>query len=280
MRLHAYVMAADPAYLAASVLSYYGAVDRIIVSYDENGLSWAGHEIPVDDCLAIIRSIDTDGKCVLSPGSFTRTDLLPLDADTAQRQVALDEASQEADWVLQFDTDEVIPDLDVFLRSIDTAEDAGAAGLDFPSRWLYSRIGPGRFLERSGRFGGIITGYPGPLAVRAGTRLTLARQTDAPLFRVDVRPWNRDPFHPRDAIVHEVVDPEQAVIHYSWVRTDATMARKLDWSGHAPETDGRHEYSKWSWRTRHPVATAMSSPFHRVGERFRISTMPDPEGVY
>ena len=31
MRLHAYVLAADPAFLAQSVQSYYDVVDRIVV---------------------------------------------------------------------------------------------------------------------------------------------------------------------------------------------------------------------------------------------------------
>jgi hypothetical protein len=280
MRLHAYVMAADPAYLAASVRSYYPVVDRIVVSYDRNGLSWAGHEIPVETCLSILREVDVDGKCVLSPGTFTRTDLHPLDADTAQRQAALDEASDGADWVLQLDTDEVIPDLDAFLRTIESADAAGANGLEYPARWLYTRVAPGRFLEMSGPFGGPASGYPGPLAIRAGARLTQARQSDSALYRVDVRAWNTDPFHPRDAIVHEVVSADEAVIHYSWVRTEPTMRRKLGWSGHAPDTNGSREYRRWAWRTRHPVLTVLSSPFRPAGARYRISSLPDPEGIY
>lgn len=280
MRLHAYVMAADPAFLAASVLSYYGVVDRIVVSYDEDGRSWAGHEIPVDLCRSILRELDADGRCVFSPGRFVRPDLHPMEAETAQRQAALDEASSGADWVLQLDTDEVIPDVDAFVGTIASAEAAGAGGLEYPARWLYSRTAAGRFLERSGRFGGITASYPGALAVRAGARLTRARQPASPLFRVDVRPWNTDPSHPRDALVHRVVDPGQAVLHYSWVRTADTMRRKLGWSGHAPDTDGAREYRRWEWRKRHPIATAAISPLRGAGERFRISALPDPEGIY
>src|SRR5688572_12433032 len=63
----AYVMLADPSYLAESLSAYYRHVDRIVLSYDEAGLSWTGTPLPVQQCLAIARSIDVEGKCVEVP---------------------------------------------------------------------------------------------------------------------------------------------------------------------------------------------------------------------
>ncbi len=43
MRLNAYVLAADPAWIEESVASYYDLVQRILVSFDDSGTSWTGH---------------------------------------------------------------------------------------------------------------------------------------------------------------------------------------------------------------------------------------------
>ena len=145
----AYVMLADPSYLAESLTAYYPYVDRIVLSYDEAGLSWTGTPLPVQQCLAVARSIDVDGKCVEAPGHFARLDKDPFENDTYQRQAALDAASESGEWVLQLDTDEVMLRPESFFAALRRAADADAGGLDFPSRWLYSRVAPGRYLEQS-----------------------------------------------------------------------------------------------------------------------------------
>ncbi|HEV6954734.1 hypothetical protein GJV82_15625 [Cellulosimicrobium sp. BIT-GX5] len=277
MRLAAYVLLADPSFLAASLRAYYDRVDRIVLSYDETSTSWTGTPLPVDECLAIVKELDTDDKCVHAPGRFARLDEHPLDNDTFQRQTALDEASRDADWVLQLDTDEVMLSPDAFVGSLGRAEAAGASGLDFPSRWLYSRVAPGRYLEASSRLGRPAASYPGPLAVRAGTRLVHARQADVPLYRVDLGPWNTDPARPRDAIVHEVVDPGAAVLHFSWVRRPEAMRQKFGWSGHTAHYSRPGVYESWVERTRHPRRTALTSPFRRR-DWFRLVTVPEPPG--
>ncbi|QJW35985.1 hypothetical protein [Cellulosimicrobium protaetiae] len=277
MRLTAYVLLADPSFLAASLRAYYDHVDRIVLSYDETSTSWTGTPIPVDECLAIAKEVDRDGKCVHAPGRFARLDEHPLDNDTFQRQVALDEASEGADWVLQLDTDEVMLSPAAFLASLERAEAAGASGLDYPARWLYSRVAPGRYLEASSRFGRPVASYPGPLAVRAGTTLTHARQTDAPLYRVDLRPWNTDPSHRHDEIVHEVVDPGDAVLHFSWVRTPEAMRKKFGWSGHTAHYSRPDVYESWVARSRNPRRAVLTSPLRRR-DWFRLVTVPEPPG--
>ncbi|MCL1871571.1 MAG: hypothetical protein FWF90_14335 [Promicromonosporaceae bacterium] len=284
MRINAYVLAGDPNFLAASVLSYYDHVDRIVVSYDRNATSWTGTVLPVDECLGILKELDREGRCELAPGDFWRPGENPLESETIQRRAALAQASDGADWVLQLDTDEVVADPAAFLGALEHADAAGADALDYPSRWLYARTGPagrgaGLYLESSTRLWGPVAGYPGPLAVRAGTHLDLARQAHgAPLYRVDVRPQNTDPAHPRDAAVHEVVRTRSAVLHYSWVRSDDYMRRKLGWSGHAAEYSDPAIYQAWAWRSRHPLLTGLATPLRRRGERYRVVRLPEPEG--
>jgi hypothetical protein len=281
MMANAYILLGDPAFLRPSVASYYRHVDRIVVSFDRDGRSWTGTDLPTEECLALIRAIDVDGKCDFRPGSFSGDGEEPLERETAQRRKALEEASDGADWVLQLDTDEVIPRAETILSCLDRADARGAGALEYPARWLYTRVRQGRFLESCSRAWTATSSYPGPLAVRAGTELHHARQTSAPVYRADVRAWNTDPARPKNAIVHEVVPLDAAVLHYSWVRSAADIARKVGWSGHAPTLRASGEYERWERATRHPLRTAASAPFARRGRRYRLTSAPDylDEGV-
>ncbi|WP_309127641.1 hypothetical protein [Microbacterium sp.] len=278
-RLTAYVLLADPSYLAQSVGAYYDHVDRIVVSFDRTHTSWTGTPLPVAQCLRIISAMDRNRKLVLAPGDFARHRHSGFDNETFQRQTALDQASEGADWVLQLDTDEVIASPPVFFDMLDRAALSGAGGLDFPSRWLYTRAGSGRYLEVTGRWWTRAASFPGPLAVRAGTRLRHARQAEAELFRVDFRRRNTDPWRPADAEVHAVVDPRDAVLHFSWVRDPAVIRRKFGWSGHSDSLRPPKIYRRWVWRTRHPYVTALTTPLRRRDDgRYRVSRVPEPPG--
>ena len=275
----AYVLLADPSYLAASIGAYYPHVDRIVLSFDESSTSWTGTPLPVAQCLEIVRRLDVDGKCVPAPGRFARLDRDPLENDTHQRQAALDAASDGAEWVLQLDTDEVMLRPAAFFDALHRAERAGAGGLDYPARWLYTRPRPGLYLEQSTRLWGRAASYPGPLAVRAGTRLRLARQADVPLYRVDLRARNTDPWHPADAPVDHVVTADDAVAHFSWVRHPEVIRRKFGWSGHTDQMRPPQVYRRWAWRTRHPALTALTSPLRsQSGGWYRLSRIAEPPG--
>lgn len=274
MRVTAYVLVADPNFLAQSLLSYYDYVDRIVLSYDESSTSWTGTPLPVEECLVTVERMDKQGKCVHAPGKYARLDHEPLDNDTYQRQQALNLASDGADWVLQLDTDEVMLDRAQFFRSLRRAEAVGASGMDYPSRWLYARVAPGRYLEASTRFGRPAASFPGPLAVRAGTQLALARQADVPLYRVDLRAWNTDPHHHHASTVHEVIHENAAVLHYSWVRDHDTIRRKFGWSGHAHDYSRPVIYQQWARRQRQPWRTALTSPL-RARDWFRLVNLPE-----
>jgi hypothetical protein len=282
MRLNAYVLAGDPAWIPQSIGSYYGLVDRIIVSYDRQGRSWSGAPLSVEESLARIRAADPDGKVVMLPGDYADPERFTMRLETEQRQASLDAASEGADWVIQLDTDEIVPTPSVFGNHIARAHDRAAEALDYPARVLYARTADGVFLEQSRRFWGWQAAYPGPVAVRAGTTLSFARQAEAaPLYRVDMAPWNTDPAHPRWARVHAVVRPGDAVLHMSWVRTEAQMAEKAVVSGHASSRDWTRELRTWRTRARHPVRTALAAPF--TGDpvqRYRMSRLPEYAGVH
>lgn len=250
-RINAYVLAADPWWLEDSVESYYDLVERIVVSYDEDARSWTGTPLPVEECLARLRAIDRDGKLDFRPGRFFHPERTALENDTAQRQTALDQASDGADWVVQIDTDEVVLDAGALLDAIEEAEARGCDAVEYPARYLYSRSHTGWMLESTRPLWRRRAGYPGPVVIRPGATLVHCRQAALPVLRVDMSPTNTDPAHARDALVHRVVRPEQAILHYSWVRDDDYMRRKAAWSGHSDTY--KRWLDDWRWRTRHPV---------------------------
>lgn len=273
-QLSAYILAADPWWLEDSLLSYYDLVDRIVVSYDADGLSWTGTPLPTQECIARIRSVDTHGKCEYHPGRFYNQERPPLDNETEQRRVALEQASAGADWVLQLDTDEVLLDPGELVSAIEEADERGAAGIEYPSRYLYTRAGNGDFLEFVRPGWRVMANYPAPIAVRAGASLRHARQIEGGLFRLDFAPNSTDPRHPFDAVVHRVISPGQAILHYYWVRSEDYMRRKVGWSGHADTYSEPRRLTAWRWHGRHPWLSTLLPASGPDREWFRLTVLP------
>ena len=167
MRLNAYVLAGDPAWATESLRSYYPLVEQVFVSFDRSHRSWAGHLLAVEEALAALRAADPDGKIQLLPGDHSHPDRPILEVETEQRQAAFHAAAESSDWVLQLDTDEVLLSQARFTTHLVEAERRGAEALAYPLRNFYAQVGPGRFLERCGRFWTPQASYPGPLAVRS-----------------------------------------------------------------------------------------------------------------
>lgn len=277
MKLNAYVLAGDPAWSAESIGSYYDLVDRIVVSYDRTFRSWAGHPLSVEEALERIRAADPAGKTQLLPGEHADPGRPAMELETRQRQSALDAASEDADWVIQLDTDEIVPSPWVLRSHVEEADRRAADALAFPLRNVYTRTRSGRFLEHCGRFWTTQSAYPGPVVVRSGTQLSFARQAaTAPVFRVDVAPRNTDPAHPFGVPVHAVIPHTDAILHMSWVRTERQMAEKSLVSGHAGERDWERALRRWQWRARHPWLTAAGAPVARDPfQRFRVVDVPE-----
>jgi len=255
-RLNAYILVADPAWLRASVSSYYPYVDRLIVCFDRNGVGWSGTPIDVDSCLRVLGDLDVDRKVVLLPGNFSDPSRYPLDLDTAQRQIALDAASDNCDWVLQVDTDEVIPDWECFSRSLSSIEERGHSSLWYPQRWLFSRFAAHWYFEPSRRLVRTATGMPGPMAVRPGATLVCARQDRSDRLLLEV---GRGPLH---------IPKSSCVLHFSWVRSSDHMLRKSDWSGHSRDFDWAPRLESWRASQATPVAFQLRNVVS--GRPFRV----------
>jgi len=259
----AYVLLGHPAFLVQSLRSYYSIVDRIAVLYDDAGLSWSKQPLAIDSMLSIVEEIDVDHKVVLVPGDFHSADDELLVIETAERNAGVAALGRDVDWVLQIDTDEVLGNPQRFVESLVRADRAAMDALDYPARWLYSHVNGDRYLERCRRLWGITANYPGPVAVRAGTTLTLARQCQVPTWHVDFRPRNTDPAHPRNTRVDDRVRPEDAIWHFSWVRSEKEMRSKSLTSGHAHDFDWHREIDRWVSRRRHPHLTTLFTPIRR-----------------
>lgn len=277
MRLKAYVLAADPAWIEASVTSYYELVEEIIVSSDYHSLGWTGKPVRSAECIERLAAIDVDKKMRFVTGHYARLDHHPVVNDTYQRQIAFDEASQGADWVVHIDTDEVLANPAVFKSCLEEAGERGFEAMDFPGRFLYKQIGRNRFLEMCSRFWQIAAAYPGPVAARPGTKLRLCRQCDVALFRVDFRAKSTSPAHPKMVPVHRVIGEHEGIYHYSWVRDEAAMLRKTQTWGHALDRKWESDLAHWLWSGRHPYLTMLSCLWQRgeFHKRLRISQIPE-----
>jgi hypothetical protein len=259
-RINAYILAADPAWLQESIQSYYDLAARIVVSYDKSGRSWTGKPLPADDCLALLKSVDPHGKLDFQPGDYARTDHTPLENDTYQRQQALQQASDGADWVIQLDTDEVVANVEVFRESLMEAHSGNYDSLVYPARNLYQRVTASLFLERSSRLWRPLASYPGPVAVRPGAALRLCRQGGSNLYVVGYSHQDLRMYHLPPVPVRKVISLNDAILHFSWIRSDEEMATKLTSWSHARDRDWSRPLRRWRWAARHPLLTAALSP--------------------
>ena len=225
-RLHAYVLAADPTWIRSTVRQWYPYVDLIVVSYDQRGVGWTGAEVPVEECLKALRSIDVGRKLRFEPGVYAN--------DTEQRQAALASAG-EADWVLQLDTDEFLPTPELLLDMLDHAENLGLPAVEWPMRVLF-RHTRGQFLEVVGNDGQARYEYPGPIAVRPSVTLIDARRTNGPYLRPTVvgdlssLQLSADPSPQEHRL--EILAGDAAIIHNSWGRPSSAVRSKINSWGH------------------------------------------------
>jgi hypothetical protein len=248
-RIKAYVLAADPTWLERSVGAYYGLVDEIVVSYDRSSRGWTGAPIPVEECLTRLRVLDGRNKMRFVPGDFSSAVKDPMENDTLQRQVALQLASEDADWVLQLDTDEWLPAPRALFDAIDKADELGVDGVEWPMRVLYRRLRTGGVLEVCANDGGDHFEYIAPVAVRAGSCLRHSRRIDGRILRAVVKGDSRSLqlTRPLEAgeIREERLSPIEAIFHNSWARSPVELMRKLaSWSHSGPRA-WRHFLLRW-----------------------------------
>lgn len=248
-RIKAYVLAADPTWLERSVCAYYPFVDQIVVSYDRSSRGWTGAPVPVEECLTRLGVLDGDRKMRFVPGDFSYSAADPMENDTLQRGVALQLASEDADWVLQLDTDEWLPEPQALFEAIQSADYLGVGGVEWPMRVLYRRLGTAGALEVCAPDGGDHFEYIAPVAVRAGSQLRHSRRTGGSILRALVRGDSRSLQLKRPLEAGEVrqerLHPKEAILHNSWARSPAELARKLASWSHSGASAWRHFLLRW-----------------------------------
>ena len=213
---------------------YYDVVEEIVVSYDKDSRGWTGAPLAVDECLRRAKAVDRDGKMRFFAGDYYSPDRNAMESDTYQRQCALDQAG-EADWVFQLDTDEVLPKPAKFIEALNYADAKGIPAVEWPMRVFFQRLPDGRFLEicqsaEAGHFE-----YPGPIAVKPGTKLDSARRTAGRYVRVVVEgDSSLQASRPPEANEHRInfCEDGEAIAHFSWVRTPAEVRSKIASWGH------------------------------------------------
>lgn len=261
MRVHAYVLAADPAWIERSVGAYYDLVDEIVVSYDRRGRGWTGAPIQAEQALERLRTLDRDGKMRHVGGDYAQTAPTPLESETAQRRAALADAGRGADWVLQLDTDEVLPRPHRLRDVLAHADERGLDAVEWPMRVLFRSLRDGRCLEVCASGGADHFEYPGPIAVRAGAQLVQARRTGGPFLRVVVAGDEQSLQVTRAPEAGEIraqlLAPEDAALHFSWAGSAERIRTKVASWGHSQGLRTRaFYYLRWRpapyvWRRMH-----------------------------
>ena len=191
-----------------------------------------GPRSPSIDCRGRSR-----GKVLMLPGDHADPARFVLRLETEQRQAALDAASEGADWVIQLDTDEILPTLGV-RRSARRARSTRAEALEFPARIFYARTPPGgssSIADVLGRRVGLSRAGRGSSGNTAVVRTAVGGRAVVPRRRGALE---HRPRPPAVARCTRVIHPRDAILHMSWVRTEAQMAEKWLVSGHAGDPTG------------------------------------------
>lgn len=264
------MLTGDPEWLRSSLQRYYDVLDELVVLVPEDGLGWAGRPIPVADCLRAVAEVDVRGIARVVSGSWVDRKH-PIEADTAQRQVGLQQLS-DCDWALQIDNDELLPDVSVLLAVLKKAP-AEVVAVDWPMRVLYRRLRHQKYLAIAADSGQPVYEYPGPIAVRPNATLVNARRIDpsaGDLLRCVV---------PDDSHSLEVLRPpaprerrallgshDHAIVHNSWGRSPTSVWRKIRTWGHSQGMRSVFYYLSrwlpaplvWRWqRDLHPFARGL-----------------------
>jgi hypothetical protein len=234
----AYILAADPYFIEASVGSYYAFVDEILVSYDRNGVGHSGQSIPVEECLSRIKEMDTEGKIRFFGGDYCRLDQTPMWNETHQRQSAIDEIGYSADWIIQIDTDEVLTDAKLFFDNLMQVPEERIM-VEWPMRSFFRQVGKDRFLEVVTYLRHQLSEYPGPVATRPGVTLTCARCAPSmPMWRFGISRKVHDPVRNGSYAVDAVINKDAAILHFSWVRSEEDIRKKVRGWSHSGDFDG------------------------------------------
>lgn len=248
-RIGAYVLAADPTWIRSSLAHYYDHLDTLVISAARSNRGWTGHAISADECVDLVRSIDTRGIARLALGEW-RNVAHPLVGETEQRQAALAELAPHVDWILQIDSDEVLPNFDALRRMLDEADALCIDAVEWPMRVLFRRLSDGRYLQVTSESRSARYEYPGAIAVRPGVTLTEARRTGGRFLRPVVvgDTVSTQLTRPADAdeVRLEVLGDKDAILHNSWARSPRAVRAKIaSWGHNQGLRSQRYYYQTW-----------------------------------
>ncbi len=261
MRINAYIMLADPAWIESSLLSYYNHVQRIVVTYDEDSLSWSGTNIQCDSLIERVRNIDFKGKCEFVKGKFSRSEFFdnPMANDTYQRNFSINLASDGADWVLQLDTDEILPDFSLLTDLIHDAVAHNCESVWFPQRWMFQYPFTYYGLEWANRGGKRISVYAGPIAIRAGTEVILARRPSGIGLHVNRFDCLVAPHSDNYVVSPRQFLDNQCLLHMSHVRSYSHWRGKLASWSHSQDFDYTASIKFWRFSYKYPIVACLVS---------------------
>lgn len=286
-RLGAYVLPGDPVWLEETLRQYYPLLDDLVVPVPDGGIGWAGRPLPVDECLAIIRRVDSRGVARVIHGSWVEPQS-PMKGDTAQRQAALDALAGTVDWALQLDSDEFLPRPAVIAELIALADAHGADAVELPMRVLFRRTARHVF-EITAADGAPHHEYPGAVLVRPTVRLADARRVEGRFVRVVCDEASGSLQLSRAPEPHEAraggFDPADVIIHNSWARTPSEVRQKVASWGHAKDVHpGLYYWLRWWpapalwWATRdfHPFSRGLWPRLRRIRNEGVVADSPRP----
>jgi hypothetical protein len=279
MTISAYVCLGDPAWIEASVQSYYPYVSKIIATYDRDGLSWTGPKIDIGVCIERLRLLDLENKIEFVAGNFSIKSNYdnPILSDTIQRQAGVDLASRYGDWVLQLDTDEIIPNWKVFASHVEYAASHNFDAMYFPAIYVYQLISRNLALESCRRWGVRQAGYPGPLCVRASAELYLSRRSRGRTLHVARRDSFNTLIEGHATVSDITVLESDCVVHITKGRTPNYMEQKFKTWGHAKDRDYTPDLKYWKMVRRYPMLFLLLSHLIRGNhlDKFRLFRIPE-----
>lgn len=254
MKIVAYVMAADPAYLQSSVSSYYQQVDKIVVTYDRNHLGWTGKPVRTNQCLSLLRHLDVDNKCLYFEGDYARPEYFsdPNKNETFQRNRSLDIARQYGDWILQLDTDEVLPKALVLSSLVSEAVQHSCTSVWYPMLWIFSVNRRGVTVASNRRLVPIAD-FPGPILLERNQRVVYSRheanRSTALSFACNAVLGSV----PETIVITKSLSWDELIYHYSIERSESDFQMKAQNNGHAFEVDWALAYRRWKLAKSSPL---------------------------
>jgi hypothetical protein len=158
-----------------------------------------------------------------------------------------------------------LPDAEAFGRRLREEVPKEFAAVDWPMRSFFRYREPNHFLEVCTPFRRQLSEFPGCVALRPGTATLVSRHAVSGRWRYDIRGSGYDPVDRRFYEVHGVIPKGEAVLHFSWARTEEDLVGKLSTSSHNPDFDWRL-YLERIWKPA-PRSWMWTYNFHPIWPR-------------